>query len=41
METNKEWIEQLEQGFGILQDNMQIIEMGVANKFQQLEVTMV
>ena len=33
METNKELIEQLEQGFGILQDNMQRMEMGMADKF--------
>ena len=40
MATNKERIEQLEQGFRILQVNMQRMEMGMADKFQQLKVTM-
>ena len=38
--TNKERIELLEQGFGGLQESMQRMEIRVADKLQQLEMTL-
>ena len=39
MATNKERVGQLEQGFGILQDSMQRMEMNIDDKFQHLELS--
>ncbi|RVW64851.1 hypothetical protein CK203_065533 [Vitis vinifera] len=40
MASNKERIEQLEAGIGSIHDNVSRIEMGMADKFQQLETTL-
>lgn len=40
MTTNKEHIESLEAGFGSLHDGMHRIELGMANKLSQLEITL-
>ena len=40
MASNKERIEQLEAGIGLIHDNVSRIEMGMADKFQQLETTL-
>jgi hypothetical protein len=40
MSTNKECIESLEAGFGGLQDGMHRMELGMVDKFSQLEATL-
>lgn len=40
METNKELIEFLKVGIGIVLDNLQCMEVGIADKFQHLEHTL-
>jgi hypothetical protein len=40
MSTNKECIESLEAGLGGLQDGMHRMELGMADKFNQLEATL-
>lgn len=40
MATNKERIEKLEEGLGNVQNNLQRLEMGIADKFQRLEDTL-
>lgn len=41
MATNKERIDKLEEGLGGVQDNLQRMEMGIADKFQHLEENLV
>ena len=37
MTTNKEWIENLKTSFGMLQDSLSRMELGISDKLQQLD----